>query len=63
MTVARNDTTDQLLRSGKVSGGRIRENSRLQVVDAQGYGEFGVGRNGVKILGGAEFGGRLPVTR
>ena len=63
MTVACNDTTGQLLRSGKVSVSRIREHSSFQVVDVQGYGELGVGRNGVEVLGGAEFGGRLPVTR
>lgn len=62
MTVPPYDaTTVQLLRSAIVSVGRVREHSRRQVVDVQGDGERGVGRNGVKVLRGAEFGGRLPV--
>ena len=62
VTVALNDTIDQLLRSGIVSVGRIRKRSSNQVVNLEGDGEWGVGSNGIKVPGGVEFGGRLPVA-
>jgi len=62
VTVTLNDTIDQLLRSGIVSVGRIRERSGSQVEDLEGDGEWGVGSDGIEVLGGVEFGGRLPVT-
>lgn len=57
-----NDTINQLLRSGEVSVGRIRELSGDQVVDLEGDGECSVGGKGIEVLGGGEFGGRLIVT-
>lgn len=54
-------TIDQLLRSGIVSVGRVRERSGDKVVDFEGDGELSVGSDGIKVLGGVELGGRLPV--
>lgn len=61
MTVTLNDTIDQLLRGGIVSVGRIRERSGSQVANLERDGERGVGIDGIKVLGGVEFGGRLQV--
>ena len=60
VTVTLNDTFDQLLRSGIVSVGRIRERSGGQVEDLEGDGEWGIGGDGIEVLWGVEFGGRLP---
>jgi len=62
MTVTLDDTADQLLRSGIVSVGCVRERSGYQVADLEGDGERGVGGEGAEVLGEVEFGGRLPVT-
>ena len=62
VTVALDDTVDQLLRSGIVSVGRVRERSGNQIADLEGNGERAVGSDGVKILGEVEFGGRLAAT-
>jgi len=63
MTVALDHTTDQLLRSGVVGVGRVRESSKNHVADFNGDGEFGVGSDGIKVLWEVELGGRLPVAR
>jgi len=62
VAVTLNDTVDQLLRGCIVSVGRIRERPGSQVANLEGDGEWGVGSDGIKVLGGVEFGGRLPVT-
>jgi hypothetical protein len=58
MTVTLDDTADQLLRSGIVSVGGVRERSGNQVANLEGDGERGVGLEGVEVLGEVEFGGR-----
>ena len=63
VTVALDNTTDQLLRSGIVSVGRVRERSGNQILDLEGDGEWGVRSDGIKVLGGVEFGGGLSVIR
>jgi len=63
MTVTLDHAIDQLLRSGVVSVGRIRESSKNHVADFDGDGEWGVGGEGIKVLRQVELGGRLPVTR
>ena len=63
VTVTLNDTVGQLLRGAIVSVGRVSERPGDQVLDLEGDGELGIGGNGIKVLGGVEFGGRLPVTR
>ena len=63
VTVALNHTTDQLLRSGIVSVVRVRERPSNQVDGLERDGKRGVGSNGIEVLGGVEFGGRLPVMR
>jgi len=62
VTVALNGTTDQLLRGGVISVVRIGERSGDHVVNFEGDGERGICSNGIKVLGGGEFGGRLSVT-
>jgi hypothetical protein len=55
-------TIDQLLRSGIVCVGRVRERSGVKVVDLERDGELGVGSDGIKVLGGVELGGRHVVN-
>jgi len=62
MTVTEDGTVDQLLRSGKVGAGRVRECSGVQIVDPEFDGERSVGRNGVKVLWGLEFDGRHEIN-
>jgi len=62
VTVTLDDAVDQLLRSGIVSVGRVRERSGNQIANLEGDGERGVGGEGIEVLGEVEFGGRLPVT-
>jgi hypothetical protein len=59
MAVTLDNTADKLLRGGEVSVGSVRECSGIQVVDLEGDGERGVGRNGVEVPGGVELGGGL----
>jgi len=61
VTVTLDDTANQLLRSGIVSVGRVRERSGNQVANLEGDCERGVGSEGVEVLGEVELGGRLPV--
>ena len=62
MTVTLDETIDQLLGSGIVGVGRVCKRSRDQIVKFERDGEWGVGRDGVKVPGGGEFGGRLPAA-
>lgn len=63
MAVTLDDTVDQLLGSGKVGIVRVHKRSSVQIFDLEVDRECSVGRNGVKVLGRVEFGGRLPATR
>jgi len=62
VAVTLNDTVDQLLWGGIVGVGRVRERSGNQVADLEGDGEWGIGGDCVEVLGGIEFGGRLPIA-
>jgi len=62
VTMTLNNTADQLLRGGIVSVGRIRERPSSQVTNLEGDSKWSVGSDGIKVLWGVEFGGRLPVT-
>jgi len=59
MTVTLDDAINQLLRSGIVGVGRVRERSGNQVADLEGNGERSVGSEGTEVRGEVEFSGRL----
>ena len=61
VAVALDFAADQLLRSRVVSVGRVRERSGNQIDDLDGDGERGIGRDGIEVLGGVEFGGGLTI--
>jgi hypothetical protein len=57
VAVTLDDAINQLLRSSIVGVGRVRERSSDQVADLKGDGEWGIGSDGIEIVGEVEFGG------